>query len=885
MTFTANNIRSTFLEFFKQNGHEIVPSGSLVPQNDPTLLFTNAGMVPFKDIFAGTQKPEFPRATSSQKVVRAGGKHNDLDNVGYTSRHHTFFEMLGNFSFGDYFKERAIQQAWKLLTEHFKIPKEKLLVTVYAEDEEAAQLWKKIASLPDEKIIRIATADNFWRMGDTGPCGPSSEIFYDHGPEIAGGPPGSPEEDGDRFTEIWNLVFMQYYEEPGKQQILLPKPSIDTGLGLERFATILQNKHDNYDTDIFRPLIEASADLLGQSPDGDFKTSHRVVADHLRSTSFLIADGVLPEREGRGYVLRRIMRRAMRHLHKMGAKEPIFYRLLPALITEMGQAYPELERHRSLITETMKTEEEKFLSLLHRGMGLLEEELSTVSTNRKLSGETAFRLYDTYGFPIDLTQDILREKNIELDLAGFEKAMAHQKEMGRKNWSGSGETAKSSHWIKAFEKYGKTEFFGYDSTETEACVQAIFKNGDELSEANATSGEVIILLDRTPFYGESGGQDGDHGILENLSQDDSPLKIAIFDTKKQANGLFLHHAKIQTGLLKPGMKISARIDLERRHAIRAHHSATHLLHAALRKILGEHVSQKGSRNAPESLRFDISHSKPLTEDEIRSVENAVNEQIRSNTPIIIAEMSPEEATEKGAMALFGEKYGDRVRVISMNENKDGAAFSRELCGGTHVKRTGDIGSFRIISEGAVGEGVRRIEALCGKAAEIYTKSESSLLKEISALLKTTPQDVSEKISSLMKDRKLLSAQIGQLQGKLAQTEMNKPGEIIDTYELIVRNLGEVNPKELKGMALSAVKDRPNLLAALIAYDGEKSSIAIALGRDLHAKLSAIDLVKKASELMGGKGGGGKPDAAQAGGKTPSEDDIKKMLKDSLRRLA
>ncbi|QCE35528.1 alanine--tRNA ligase [Acetobacteraceae bacterium] len=884
MTFSANNIRSTFLNFFDENGHKILPSASLVPQNDPTLLFTNAGMVPFKDIFAGTQKPLFPRATSSQKVVRAGGKHNDLDNVGYTSRHHTFFEMLGNFSFGDYFKERAILQAWTLLTKHFQIPKEKLLVTVYSEDEEAATLWKKIAGLPEEKIIRIPTSDNFWRMGDTGPCGPSSEIFYDHGPSVAGGPPGSPEEDGDRFTEIWNLVFMQYYEEPGKEQIHLPKPSIDTGLGLERFATILQNKHDNYDTDIFRPLIEVSADLLGQEPDGIFKTSHRVVVDHLRSTSFLIADGVLPEREGRGYVLRRIMRRAMRHLHKMGAKEPVFYKLLPALIQEMGEAYPELEQHRSLIIKTMKREEEKFLSLLHRGMGLLEEELSSVSTQGKLSGETAFRLYDTYGFPIDLTQDILRERNISLDFEGFEQAMEHQKELGRKNWSGSGDTGKSTHWQKAFEKYGETEFLGYDSSKAEVTVNAIFKDENELAEASVSTGEVTILLDKTPFYGESGGQDGDHGFLEGVAGNSSPLKIEVFDTKKQANGLFLHHAKIQEGTLKPGSKISASIEVNRRNAIRAHHSATHLLHAALRKILGEHVSQKGSRNSPETLRFDISHSQPLTNDEIKRVEIEVNEQIRSNSPVITLEMSPEEASKKGAMALFGEKYGNNVRVVSMNVDSKDNAFSRELCGGTHVERTGDIGSFRIISETAVGEGVRRLEAVCGKAAERYTQSEASLLKEIASLLKVTPQDAPEKISSLLGERKSLSTQISQLQAKLAQLEMDKPAEKINSYEFILSNLGEVNPKELKTMATNAVDGKPTLLAALLAFDGEKSSIAIALGDELQKHLNAVDLVKKASLLMGGKGGGGRPNAAQAGGKITAEKEIKNMLKESLLRL-
>ncbi|WP_048879378.1 alanine--tRNA ligase, partial [Acidocella aminolytica] len=708
---TSNDIRATFLNYFGRNGHQIVPSAPLVPRNDPTLMFTAAGMVPFKNVFTGQEKRPYTRATSSQKCVRAGGKHNDLDNVGYTARHHTFFEMLGNFSFGDYFKEEAILHAWTLLTTDFVLSKDKLLVTVYHTDDDAANLWKKIAGLPDEKIIRIATDDNFWRMGDTGPCGPCSEIFYDHGPSIAGGPPGSPDEDGDRFIEIWNLVFMQY-EESANGRADLPHPSIDTGMGLERFAAILQGKHDNYDTDTLRALILASAEETGQDPDGKFKTSHRVVADHLRAASFLMADGVLPSNEGRGYVLRRIMRRAMRHAHMMGAKEPLMYRLVPALTRQMGQAYPELNQAEALITETLQLEENRFRAMLDRGITLLKDESTNITSGGALPGDVAFKLYDTYGFPLDLTQDALREEGKSVDVEGFNLAMAEQKARARAAWAGSGEAATETVWFELNEKLGATEFLGYSTETAEGAITALVVDGQPADEALPEQ-TVFVILNQTPFYAESGGQVGDTGFITGPDN----LRIRITDTQKKLGSLFVHVGVVEAGTARVGQSVVAEVDHERRGKIRAHHSATHLLHEALRRTLGAHVTQKGSLNAPDRLRFDISQPRPVTPEELAMVERDVNAHIRENTEVTTRLMTPEEAVKLGAMALFGEKYGDEVRVVSMGGGSDEkSAWSIELCGGTHVVRTGDIGLFRIVSEGAVSAGIRRIEAVAGEAA-------------------------------------------------------------------------------------------------------------------------------------------------------------------------
>jgi alanyl-tRNA synthetase len=748
---TSNDIRATFLNYFARNGHQVVPSASLVPRNDPTLLFTNSGMVPFKNVFTGQEKRPYLRATSAQKCVRAGGKHNDLDNVGYTARHHTFFEMLGNFSFGDYFKEQAITHAWTLLTKDFGLPKDKLLVTVYHTDDEAADLWKKIAGLGDDKIIRIPTDDNFWRMGDTGPCGPSSEIFYDHGDKIPGGPPGSPEEDGDRFIEIWNLVFMQYEEGPPGTRVPLPRPSIDTGMGLERFAAILQGKHDNYDTDTLRALILASAEATGQDPDGKFKTSHRVVADHLRSTSFLMADGVLPSNEGRGYVLRRIMRRAMRHAHLMGATEPLMYRLVPALTRQMGQAYPELTAAQTLITETLKLEENRFRAMLDRGMALLNDEAARLGEGSSLSGAVAFKLYDTFGFPLDLTQDALREQGKSVDLEGFNAAMAEQRRRARAAWAGSGEAATETVWFELKESLGATEFLGYATEAAEATITAIIVDGQPVQEA-VPSQSVAILLNQTPFYAESGGQVGDTGVFTGPDN----LRIRITDTQKKLGDIFVHLGTVESGTARVGEPVLATVDHARRGAIRAHHSATHLLHEALRRELGLHVTQKGSLNAPDRLRFDISQPRPITPEELAVIEREVNARIRENAEVTTRLMTPDEAVKLGAMALFGEKYGDEVRVVSMGVPDDEkSAWSIELCGGTHVQRTGDIGLFRITSEGAVSAGIRRIEALAGAAAIASVEDANRLLAEAAAAIKAPATELPARIAVLQEDKKRL----------------------------------------------------------------------------------------------------------------------------------
>jgi alanyl-tRNA synthetase len=859
---SSNDIRATFLDYFARNGHQVVPSSSLVPKNDPTLLFANSGMVQFKNVFTGAEKRPYARATTAQKCVRAGGKHNDLDNVGYTARHHTFFEMLGNFSFGDYFKEQAITHAWTLLTRDFGLPKEKLLVTVYADDEDAAALWKKIAGLPEQKIIRIGTSDNFWKMGDTGPCGPCSEIFYDHGDKIPGGPPGSPEEDGDRFIEIWNLVFMQYLEEPAGTRNPLPKPSIDTGMGLERFAAILQGKHDNYDTDTLRALILASAEATGQDPDGPFKTSHRVVADHLRSTSFLMADGVLPSNEGRGYVLRRIMRRAMRHAHLMGAIEPLMYRLVPALVRQMGQAYPELGASQALITETLKLEETRFQAMLERGISLLNQEAETLAPGAALPGAVAFKLYDTYGFPLDLTQDALREQGKQVDLAGYDEAMAEQRRRARAAWSGSGEAATETVWFELKESLGASEFLGYSTETAEATVTALIVDGQPAQEAFPGQA-VAILLNQTPFYAESGGQVGDTGVITGADN----LRIAITDTQKKLGDLFVHLGTVEAGTARVGEPVVAAVDHTRRGAIRAHHSATHLLHEALRRHLGTHVAQKGSLNAPDRLRFDISQPRPVTPGELAAVEREVNERIRENAEVTTRLMTPDEAVKLGAMALFGEKYGDEVRVVAMGDSLEPAksAYSIELCGGTHVTRTGDIGLFRITSEGAVSAGIRRIEALAGAAAISAVEEEARLLAEAAAAIRAPAAELPARILSLQEDKKRLERQVSELQKKLAMGSAAAATEEIGGIKFAGRHVGDVSPKDLKPLANEILKTLGSGIVALVSTADGKAAVIVAVSPDLAETFDAVALVRAGAAAVGGSGGGGSKIVAQAGG--------------------
>ncbi|HEY0418781.1 MAG TPA: alanine--tRNA ligase [Acetobacteraceae bacterium] len=857
---SSNTIRTSFLDYFARNGHQVVESSPLVPRNDPTLMFANSGMVQFKNVFTGQEKRSYSRATSAQKCVRAGGKHNDLDNVGYTARHHTFFEMLGNFSFGDYFKDQAIFHAWTLLTKDFALPREKLLVTVFADDDDAAALWKKIAGLPDERIIRIPTSDNFWRMGDTGPCGPCSEIFYDHGPEIPGGPPGSAEQDGDRFIEIWNLVFMQYEEGPPGTRVDLPRPSIDTGMGLERFAAILQGKHDNYDTDTLRALILASAEVTGQDPDGPFKTSHRVVADHLRSSVFLMADGVLPSNEGRGYVLRRIMRRAMRHAHMMGAREPVMYRLVPALIREMGAAYPEIVRAEALESETLRLEETRFKAMLDRGLGLLAEETARLGEGGKLPGEVAFKLNDTYGFPLDLTQDALREQGRGVDTQGFEAAMAEQRRRARAAWAGSGEAATETVWFELKEKLGATEFLGYSTEKAEAEITALVVGGRPVPSAEAGT-EVAVLLNQTPFYAESGGQVGDTGVISGPG-----FRIAVTDTQKKLGELFAHIGRVQEGVAELGQPVVAEVDHARRSAIRAHHSATHLLHESLRRRLGTHVMQKGSLNAPDRLRFDVSQPTPISRDDLALVEAEVNGRIRENSPVTTRLMTPEAAVAEGAMALFGEKYGDEVRVVSMGLGEGNRpAWSIELCGGTHVRATGDIGLFRIVGEGAVSAGVRRIEAVTGEAALALIAENERRLNEAAAALKANPSDVPERVAALIEDRRRLERQVAELQKKLATGGGGADAESVAGVTLAARNLGEVPARELKGIAEAIGKQIESGVVALVSTAEGKASIVVSVSPDLVSRFSAVDLVRAASAAVGGKGGGGRPDMAQAGG--------------------
>ncbi len=862
MTSVAD-IRATFLNYFERQGHTQVASSSLVPRNDPTLMFANSGMVQFKNVFTGAEARPYKRATTAQKCVRAGGKHNDLENVGYTARHHTFFEMLGNFSFGDYFKEQAISYAWELITKEYALPKDKLLVTVYAEDKEATDYWKKIAGLRDDKIIRIATADNFWSMGDTGPCGPCSEIFFDHGDKISGGPPGSPDEDGDRFIEIWNLVFMQFEQQASGTRTSLPRPSIDTGMGLERISAILQGVHDNYDIDLMRALIEASAHFSNTDADGPFKTSHRVIADHLRSSCFLIADGVLPSNEGRGYVLRRIMRRAMRHAHLLGCREPLLAKLVPALVQTMGAAYPELVQSQALITETLYLEETRFKLTLERGLKLLDEETAGLSAGGLLQGDTAFKLYDTFGFPIDLTRDILKSRQISVDEAGFETAMARQRAEARKAWAGSGETADDKIWFELDGKFGATEFLGYDTEQAEGEIRAIISNGAEAAEAE-TGSRVFIITNQTPFYAESGGQVGDTGIIKSVT-----ATARVIDTKKKLGKLFLHEAIVEQGTLKVGDQVEMSVDHARRNAIRGHHSATHLLHEALRQQLGTHVAQKGSLVAPDRLRFDISHPKALRADEITTAEQAVNARIQNSSDVTTGLMTPEAAVEMGAMALFGEKYGDEVRVISMG-GRDAAAvkdYSVELCGGTHVKRTGDIGTFKILSDSAVSAGVRRIEAVTGQAALDYFAAQGDLLEQTATLLKATTNDVPKRVSALLDDRKNLEKEIVKLRQQLlsGSAASHDDVKIINGVKFMGRVLDGVPAKDLKPMADQLKKNLGSGIVALIAVDDGKASVVVGVTNDLTARYSAVDLVKTAAVALGGQGGGGRADMAQAGG--------------------
>jgi alanyl-tRNA synthetase len=865
---SSNDIRAAFLDYFARNGHQVVESSPLVPRNDPTLLFVHSGMVQFKNVFTGQAQRAYSRATTAQKCVRAGGKHNDLENVGHTARHHTFFEMLGNFSFGDYFKEAAIPYAWELVTREYGLPPQRLLFTVLSEDDQAAEIWKKTTGWPESRILRIPTADKFWRMGDTGPCGPCSESFYDHGPEIPGGPPGSPDEDGDRFVEIWNLVFMQFEEGPPGTRVALPHPSIDTGMGLERIAAILQGKHDNYDIDIFRTLILASAEVTHQAPDGPFRVSHRVIADHLRSCSFLIADGVLPSNEGRGYVLRRIMRRAMRHATLMGANDPVMYRLVPALVRQMGAAYPELVRAEALITETLRLEETRFKQMLDRGLHLLAEETEHLGAHQKLPGTVAFRLYDTYGFPLDLTQDALREQGRDVDLAGFESAMEEQRARARAAWAGSGEAATERVWFEIRERTGATEFLGYATETAEAEIMALVADGAPVQHAAAGS-EVAVVLNQTPFYGESGGQVGDTGMITGPDG----LRIAVTDTQKKLGDLYVHLGRVEAGAARLATPVLAEVDHARRTTIRAHHSATHLLHEALRRKLGTHVTQKGSLNAPDRLRFDISQPRPVTGEELAWVEAEVNSRIRENSEVVTRLMTPDTAVEMGAMALFGEKYGEEVRVVSMGEGEGNKpAYSIELCGGTHVRRTGDIGYFRIISENAVAAGVRRIEAVTGAAAEAVVGETQHRLHDIAGLLRASPADAPERIAALLEDRRKLERQVADLQRKLATGGSGAEVEEVNGVKLAARNLGEVPARDLKSLADAIGKQIGSGIVALVSTADGKASIVVNVSPDLTGRYNAVELVRKASAAVGGKGGGGRPDMAQAGGPDGSRAD-------------
>jgi alanyl-tRNA synthetase len=859
---STNDIRRSFLDYFGSAGHQVVASAPLVPQNDPTLMFVNAGMVPFKNVFTGLETRPYSTAASSQKCVRAGGKHNDLDNVGYTARHHTFFEMLGNFSFGDYFKEQAILHAWTLLTRDWGLDPERLTATVYHTDDEAFALWKKIAGLPESRIIRIPTKDNFWAMGDSGPCGPCSEIFFDHGDHIAGGPPGSPEEDGDRFVEIWNLVFMQYEQEANEIVRDLPKPSIDTGMGLERIAAVLQGVHDNYDTDTFKALIAASGELTRTPTTGERQASHRVVADHIRTSGFLVADGVLPANEGRGYVLRRIMRRAMRHAHILGASEPLMHRLVPALVSEMGAAYPELVRAQPLIEETLRQEETRFRQTLEKGLRLLDEATASMTPGDTLAGDVAFRLYDTYGFPYDLTEDALRAGGFGVDRAGFDSAMAEQKAAARAAWKGSGSKASEDVWFDIVEETGGTEFIGYIAEEGEGAVVALVKDGTRVDRA-AAGEEVLIVTNQTPFYAESGGQVGDTGTIGG----DIGLRAIVSDTSKQLGRLHVHHARIESGEIAVGEPVKLRIDNARRASIRANHSATHLLHAALRERLGKHVAQKGSLVAPDRLRFDVSHPSAMAPAELVQVEDDVNAQVRANTQVSTRLMTPDEAIAEGAMALFGEKYGDEVRVVSMGT--DGGRYSVELCGGTHVSALGDIGLFKVVGESAVSSGVRRVEALTGDAARAYLNGRDEKLRAVAAALKSSPDEVPTRVAALIEERRRLERELAEAKKALAlgggkSADAQGP-EQVGGHGFIGQVIEGLDPKGLRGLVDDAKKRVGSGIVALVAVNDGRATVAVGVTDDLTGRRNAVDLVRAAVAALGGQGGGGRPDMAQGGG--------------------
>ena len=880
----VNDIRKSFLDFFARNDHQIVASSALVPRNDPTLMFTNAGMVQFKNVFTGLEKRPYSRAVTAQKCVRAGGKHNDLDNVGYTARHHTFFEMLGNFSFGDYFKERAIELAWTLVTKDFALPKDRLLVTVYVDDDDAFKLWKKIAGLPDSKILRIAGSDNFWAMGDTGPCGPCSEIFYDHGDKIPGGPPGSADSEGDRFIEIWNLVFMQYEQLEGGKRVNLPRPSIDTGMGLERMAAVLQGTYDNYAIDLFQALIRAIAELTGVDPNGPQKASHRVIADHLRASAFLIADGVLPSNEGRGYVLRRIMRRAMRHAELLGAQEPLMWKLVPVLTREMGQAYPELLRAEALITETLKLEETRFRRMLERGLAILDEKSKGLKKGAMFDGDTAFTLYDTYGFPLDLTQDALRSRGISVDIASFTDAMERQRAKARASWAGSGEAAQETVWFGLREKIGATEFLGYETESAEGVVAALVMDGKEVPELKKGESGAVVM-NQTPFYGESGGQVGDTGEMRREG-----VRLAVSDTQKKAGDLFAHVVKVEQGPVKVGDPLLLDVDHARRSAIRQNHSATHLLHEALRQVLGDHVAQKGSLVAPDRLRFDFSHPKPMSAEEIERVEDIANDIVLQNAPVTTRLLAVDDAIASGARALFGEKYGDEVRVVAMGEGTGNTmGWSVELCGGTHVRRTGDIGLVSLVGESGVAAGVRRIEALTGKSARKAANKQLQVVKAAAAELKVPLEEMPGRIGTLLDDRKKLERDLSEAKKKLAMGGGGKAdGDAADVRQvngvkLLARAVTGIELKDLRSLADEGKRQVGSGVVAIVATAADgKAGIVVGVTDDLTKRFNAVELVKKGAEALGGKGGGGRPDMAQAGGPDGSKaEDALKAIEAAL----
>jgi alanyl-tRNA synthetase len=869
----VNEIRSSFLDYFARNGHAVVPSSPLVPRNDPTLMFTNAGMVQFKNVFTGLEQRPYARAVSAQKCVRAGGKHNDLDNVGYTARHHTFFEMLGNFSFGDYFKDRAIELAWDLVTKEFGLPADRLLVTVFIDDDQAFDLWKKITGLPENRILRIAGSDNFWQMGELGPCGPCSEVFYDHGPHIAGGPPGSPDAEGDRFIEIWNLVFMQFEQLVGGQRVALPHPSIDTGMGLERMAAVLQGTHDNYKIDLFGAIISHVADLTGVEPDGPRAVSHRVIADHLRASSFLIADGVLPSNEGRGYVLRRIMRRAMRHAQLLGAHEPLMWRLLPTLVREMGQAYPELVRAEALIGETLRLEETRFRKTLERGLAILDEESRALKAGDRLKGEIAFTLYDTYGFPLDLTQDALKPRGIAVDIDAFNAAMDKQKQKARAAWAGSGEAATDTVWFSVRDKVGATEFLGYETERAEGVVAALLRDGKEVVALKAGESGAVIL-NQTPFYAESGGQVGDTG---SMSADGALARVT--DTHKKVADVFVHDVVVEKGKLEVGMALALEVDHARRSAIRQNHSATHLLHEALRQVLGDHVAQKGSLVAPDRLRFDFSHPKPMTAAEMERVEDIANDAVLANSPVTTRLMALDDAIASGARALFGEKYGDEVRVVAMGEGGGNTmGWSVELCGGTHVRRTGDIGLISMVGESGVAAGVRRIEAFTATTARKYANHLGELAKAAAAELKAPLEEMPRRLAQALDERRRLERELAEAKKKLAlgggaRAEASDGIRVIGDVRLIARAVAGIDLKDLRSLADEGKKRLGSGIVAIVGVSEEgKAGIVVGVTDDLTTRFSAVDLVKKGAAALGGKGGGGRSDMAQAGGPDGSQAD-------------